>query len=608
MKNVLTLAGLLVVCSLATFAQGYDTMPVDARVFPIGVAGTPYDDMRLGVQGGALNVACLEDPRTWNDAVAHGASTWRFTSRMLCGLVDIDPITGQLVPDLCRTWTISEDGLRITFSLRRGIRWSDGTPITTDDVIFTAEDVVLNEDVDCDSRDGLKLPDSTYPRFSKIDDYTVAVDLSVTFRPILNALGFSILPRHALSRFVHKLNPDVPPGTFNETWSLDTPLDELVCSGPYVPVEYVPNQRVMLERNAYYWAYDPAGTQLPYYDKFVSHIVSNQDVSMLKFRNGEVDCFAADAQYFPVLVPEASQNGFTVMHTDLPERGTTWLSLNQDIGLEDGTNDEKRELYRNRQFREAIAHCIDKSAMINYVLNGLGVRLWSPVNILSPFYGGRDYYGGPITENDAVWFEYDQARAAIELDALGVIDRDGDGWRDLPSGAPLTIELNTNDNTTRIDYGLIIQDDLRAAGLNCNFWVSDFSTLVGDLLAGTGDMTLLGLTGGDEPHCSVSTYSPCGSLHVSRLSAWHDPNETDLRIDELYSLGANTWDLDEAFGYYQKAQHLIAEQLDFIFLVGELFTYAYYDYVGNAHMASPLSSPDGTNGLLTELLFDTRLL
>ena len=607
MKKALILASLLLVSSLAVFGQAYDAQPADARVYPFGVAGTPYENAELGVRGGTLHEASIEDPKGWNNHTAHETSTTQYTNLMHRGLMNLDHISGAVVIDFAKSYDISDDGLVLTFHLRENIKWSDGTLITADDVLFTYNDVILNEDVDCNARDGQILPDGTFPVLEKVDDYTVTFTLSTIYRPILNALTFNLMPKHKLAQFVHKLNPDVPVGTFNETWTLDTPLDELVGNGPYIVSDYQVNVAVTLERNPYYYGYDNAGTQLPYYDKYVSHVVTNQDVSMLKFRNGEIDVYAMRPEDIPILLPEGPSKGFTVNISDLALYGTTWIMINQDVGLPDGTDAEKRELYRNVEFREALAYLLDKDTMVQNVLNGLGTAQWTGVSLPSPFYAGRDEYGGPITETDAVWFEYDPALAASKLDALGVVDADGDGWRDLPSGESFSIEMNANDNTVRIAYCLIMQDDFRAVGLDCTFQVIDFNTLVTRLFAATGDIIMLGLTGGDEPNSGKNVYTSCGSLHAYRYSACEEPDEVDLRIDELIDLGANTFDLDEAFAYYKEYQQLLAYQLGYVYLCQQTFLYAYYDSVGNANLASPTSSPSGFNGLLIELCFDKSL-
>jgi peptide/nickel transport system substrate-binding protein len=607
MKNALILAGLLVFTSLAVFAQGYDAQPADALVFPVGVAGTVYEDMELGTQGGTITIANIEDPKGWNDMTSHETSTSHFTARQHRGLVNLDHISGALVPDLAKNWELSDDSLVITFHMREGLKWSDGEAITADDVVFTYNDLLLNEDVDTNARDGQLLPDDTYPVCAKVDDYTVTFTMSVIFRPALNSLSFAIMPEHALAQFVHKLNPEVPVGTFNEAWTLDTPLTDMVGNGPYIISDYQPNVSVTMTRNPYYYGYDPAGTQLPYYDTYISAIVSNQDVSMLKFRNGETDVYRLRPEDIAILLPEGASKGFQVLITDQPGYGTTWFLINQDIGLSDGTEAEKREVYRNVKFREAMAHCIDKETMIQNVLNGLGGPQWSPVSVPSPFYAGRDYYGGPITENNAVIFEYDPAKAAGLLDEIGVIDADGDGFRDLPSGDPLTMEINSNDNTTRVASCLILTDDWNAIGLNATFQVVDFNTLVDRLFGSSGDLIYLGLTGGDEPNAGSNVYRSCGSLHAYRYSACDEPDEIDIRVDELLALGAGTFDIDEAFEYYVEYQQLLSAQLGYVYTVVQSFQYSYYDYVGNAFKASPTSTPGGDNGLLMELCFDKRL-
>jgi peptide/nickel transport system substrate-binding protein len=607
MKNALILAGLLVFTSLAVFAQGYDAQPADALVFPVGVAGTVYEDMELGVRGGTITIANIEDPKGWNDMTSHETSTSHFTARQHRGLVNLDHISGALVPDLAKSWDLSDDSLVITFHMREGLKWSDGEAITADDVVFTYNDLLLNEDVDTNGRDGQLLPDDTYPVCAKVDDYTVTFTMSVIFRPALNSLSFAIMPEHALAQYVHKLNPEVPVGTFNEAWTLATPLTDLVGNGPYIISDYQPNVSVTMTRNPYYYGYDPAGTQLPYYDTYISAIVSNQDVSMLKFRNGETDVYRLRPEDIAILLPEGASKGFQVLITDQPGYGTTWFLINQDIGLADGTEAEKRAIYRNVKFREAMAHCIDKETMIQNVLNGLGGPQWSPVSVPSPFYAGRDYYGGPITDNNAVIFEYDPAKAAGLLDEIGVIDADGDGFRDLPSGDPLTMEINSNDNTTRVASCLILTDDWNAIGLNATFQVVDFNTLVDRLFGSSGDLIYLGLTGGDEPNGGSNVYRSCGSLHAYRYSACDEPDEIDIRVDELLALGAGTFDIDEAFEYYVEYQQLLSAQLGYVYTVVQSFQYSYYDYVGNAFKASPTSTPGGDNGLLMELCFDKRL-
>ena len=578
----------------------------DFIVIPLGVEGTSYAHLEPGVRGGTFYASAISEPKGWNSVTSHESSTSQYTSIMMRGLIDIDPNTAAIVPELARSWDLAEDGLEIIFHLRHGLKWSDGEPFTADDVLFTFNDLYYNEDVDTDTRDILRLPDDTFPQFEKIDDYTIRVSLSVPFRPILNALGSSIMPKHVLADSVHKLNPDVPVGQFNSTWTLDIDPSKIVGMGPFIVESYFPTQGVTLRRNPYYYHVDPNGVQLPYLDRYVILTVENQDVSLLKFRNGELDAFGPRALDLPILAEEADTKDFTVLVSpDVPVFGTSWIGINQDYGLAEGTNENLRTLFRDLRFRKAIAHAIDKETIIRNVFNDLAVPQWSPVSYLSPFYAGRDYYGGPVTEENAVVYEFDPSRVVSLLDEIGIIDRDEDGWRDFEDGTTVKIEFNTNPNTTREGICLIVTDDLREAGLNVTFQPLEFNKLVDRLTGSTIQMVLLGLSGSGEPNGGANIYRSTGGLHFWHYSADSgDIYDIEILLDELMSEGVATFDNDLAFEAYKKFQIAYAESdLGLIFTVNPTFVYAYYNRIGNAEVSNPTATPSGGNGLTMDLIF-----
>ncbi len=599
-RTLVILMGLLLSFSVLAFAQGYEAMPADAKIVPLGEAGTPYAEAEPGVKGGTFYCAAISNPKKWNHVTAHETSTTDYTGLMFYGLTSLNPLTAALEPELAKSWDVSEDGLTITFHLREGIKWSDGEPFTADDVVFTFNDLYYNEDVETDSRDILLLPDDTYPEVTKIDEYTVQVKASMVFRPILNSIGLAVMPKHALEQYVHKLNPDVPVGTFNSAWGLDTDPSELVGMGPYIVESYAPDQNVTMRRNPYHYHYDPNGVQLPYFDKRVVLTVASQDVSLLKFRNGELDALGIRASDVPILKSEEARKDFTVLvDPDLPAYGTTWFLANQDIGLAEGTHENLRALFRTRDFRAALAHLVDKQAVIDSLFNGLAVPQWSPVSYLSPFYAGREYYGGPVTEEDAVVFEYSLEKAAELLDGIGIVDRDGDGWRDYEDGTRVEIEFNTNaGNTVREGTCMIIANRAEQIGLKINTVFVDFNTLVNALFASTGQLIYLGLTGGPEPNSGANVYNSCGGLHAWRYSACDDPNEVEKKIDDLLDAAVSTLDNDEAFEIYKEYQITLAkDDLGLIYTVNPAFTYAFYDRLGNGHLANPAGSFSGAAGL-----------
>ena len=578
----------------------------DFIVIPLGVEGTSYEHLEPGIRGGTFYASSISEPKGWNSVTSHEDSTSQYTNIMMRGLIDIDPNTSAIVPELARSWDLSEDGLEIIFYLRQGLRWSDGAPFTADDVLFTFNDLYYNLDVDTDTRDILRLPDETYPQFEKIDDYTIRVSLSVPFRPVLNALGSSIMPKHVLENSVHKLNPDVPAGQFNSTWTLDTDPSEIVGMGPFIVESYFPTQGVTLRRNPYYYHVDPNGVQLPYLDRYVILTVENQDVSLLKFRNGELDAFGPRALDLPILTEEAETKDFTVLvEPDVPVFGTSWIGINQDYGLAEETNENLRTLFRDLRFRKAVAHAIDKETIIRNVFSDLAVPQWSPVSYLSPFYAGREVYGGPVTEANAVIYEFDPAKVVSLLDEIGIIDQDGDGWRDFEDGTPIEIEFNTNPNTTRESICLIVTDDLREAGLNVAFQPIEFNKLVDRLTSSSLQMVLLGLGGSAEPNSGANVYRSDGGLHFWHYSAASgDIYDIELLIDELMSAGVATFDNDVAFEAYKEYQLAYTQSdLGLIFTVNPAFVYAYYNRIGNANVANPTATPSGGNGLTMDLVF-----
>jgi len=593
-KTVLVLLGLLLAFSALAFGQGYATMPADAKIIPLGEVGTPYADAQPGVRGGIFHCSAGSDPKKWNAVTALETTTTQFTDLMLNGLVTTNPVTVAVEPELAKSWDVSEDSLTITFHLRQGLKWSDGEPFTADDVIFSYNDLYLNEDVETVTRDVLQLPDDSFPVVTKVDDYTVQVTTSVVFRPILNSMEANILPKHALAKYVHKLNPDVPVGTFNSCWGLDTDPSELVGMGPFIVESYAPDQNVVMRRNPYYYHYDSNGVQLPYFDKYVVLTVQSLDVALLKFRNAELDAIGVRATDVPILKREETQKNFTVLvNPDLPTYGTSWIGINQDIGLAEGTHENLRTLFRTWDFRAALAHLVDKQSIIDSLYNGLAVPQWSPVSLLSPFYAGRDYYGGPITGKDAVIFEYSLDKAAALLDGIGIVDRNGDGWRDYKDGTRVEIQLSTATGNSQVEGTcLILADRAAKVGLKLNFVLSDFNTLINRLVASTFELLVLGFTGGPEPNNMALVYNSCGGLHFWRYSACDEPNDVEKKIDELLDAGVSTLDNDKAFEIYKEYQITLAkDDLGLVYRVNPAFTYAYYNNLGNGNITSPVASP-----------------
>ncbi|GEM_PF-477757 len=178
-------------------------VPPDAQVIDEG-----YGLLETGIPGGRFVDSSFEPPRTFNPYAAQETSSTVVIFRLHAGLVDQNPVDYQPMPGLAQSWEISEDGLEVTFYLRRGVRFSDGEPFTADDVIFTVNDIILNCDVPNNARDSFFVQGKPI-RYVKVDDYTVKAILPSVFRPFFNdtASQFVVLPQHVLKDRVARTAP-----------------------------------------------------------------------------------------------------------------------------------------------------------------------------------------------------------------------------------------------------------------------------------------------------------------------------------------------------------------------------------------------------------------
>lgn len=172
------------------------------------VIGEDYGLIHKGIPGGKIVVAGVTGPKTLNDLVGQETSTTNITGRMHAGLVEVNPSTFEIEPALASHWEFSEDKLSILFHLREGLKFSDGQPFTSEDVVFFFNDLVFNPDVNNSYRDILEV-DGEPLKFEALDEYTVKVSMAKPFRPVMRTLGGGILPKHLLADKVAKLNPGI---------------------------------------------------------------------------------------------------------------------------------------------------------------------------------------------------------------------------------------------------------------------------------------------------------------------------------------------------------------------------------------------------------------
>jgi len=516
-----------------------------------------------GSEGGTLYFILNGDPKTLNPALAQETTSTAVIGDVFSGLTRLDLKTMEVKPDLALKWEVSPDGKVWTFHLRRDVRWSDGTPFTADDVVFTFNEIYYNDSIPTPARDILTVKGKKI-KVEKIDPYTVRFILPEPFAPFLSALSAEILPKHKLSRYIKE-------GTFNTAWNVNTDPSEIVGTGPWVIKEYVKGQRVVYERNPYYYRRDEKGKRLPYLRKKVGVIVSDPDTALLKFSNGEVDYIG--------LRPQDVQHIAGLGRKDIeiydlgPTPSTTFLVFNQNP--EAKIPPHKLRWFRNRVFRTAISHAIDREGICYLVYNGLAEPLYTPITPANRPYYVEGYYPR---------FDYNLERAKELLESIGFRDRDGDGILEDPDGHELRFTLITNaGNKERETIGNIIKEDLKKIGIEVHFQPIDFNNLVSRLTAPPfeWEAVIIGLTGSLDPHFGRNVWHSSGLLHMWHPRQEKPSTEWEAEVDRLMDRGAVELDFKKRVEIYRKAFRIITEQQPMIFIATPKSMLAAYSRFGN---------------------------
>ncbi|MFO0099075.1 MAG: ABC transporter substrate-binding protein, partial [Aphanizomenon sp.] len=330
-----------------------------------------------------LVTSILSDPKTFNAALSsESPNIFGYTYE---GLLTQNPIDGKIEGALAKSWEISPDKTKITFTMREGLKWSDGEPLTVDDVVFTYNDIYLNQDIPTDTRDVLRVgKDRKLPTVKKIDNTRVEFSVPEPFRPFLLSTGSSILPAHILEKSVKTKNKDGKL-EFLSKWGVDTPPEELIVNGPYKLERYDTSQRIIFRRNPYYWRKDTQGKPQPYIERIIWQIVESTDTSLLQFRSGDLDSIGVSPDYFSLLKVQEKQGNFKIYNGG-PSSSTSFISFNLNKGKR---NDQllvdpiKSKWFNNVQFRQAVAYAIDRQTMLNNTFRGLGTPQNSPISVQS---------------------------------------------------------------------------------------------------------------------------------------------------------------------------------------------------------------------------------
>ena len=471
----------------------------------VTIKGTDYLESQapIGTFGGELVSSTIgEGPKTFNPFNCKDNISALMSGVMYDGLLSSDPMTGQPTPKLAKSFSISSDGTTYTIKLRHGIKWSDGKPITADDVVFTWNDIIFAGLGDTSTRDSIVI-DNKLPTVRKIDNYTVEFITPKPFAPFVRMLSTPIAPKHIFMPAVKKGNT-----YFDSFLSTNTKPKDFVVSGAFKLKEYVPAQRVVFERNPNYYEINTKQQKLPYLDKLVYLIVGDLNNEVLKFEAKELDVISLQGSKVARYKSLEPHSDFKLYNLG-PDTGTMYLSMNLNNRKDNKgkyyVNTDKQTWFQDLNFRTAVDYAIDRKNMVLNIANGIGAPLFTPESLNSIYLNKKLK---PYDKN------LDKSKELLKKSGF-YLDKKGKLFD--KHGHRVEFDLYTNaGNTEREAIGVMVKQDLEDLGMKVNFKPIEFNSLVNKLVSTYDwDMVIMGLTGSPlEPNGGKNVWLSDGRLHM----------------------------------------------------------------------------------------------
>ena len=495
-------------------------------VFALGWAlASPFATAQSNQQ---LRFCLHSDPKTFNPLLAEEDSSE--TIRYLTGgvLMRLNRLTQDLEPELATAWRVSDGGKTITFKLRGGLSFSDGTPFTADDVAYTIQQM-MDPNLHSPTGDSFRSGDGKVQ--TRVFD---AERLSVTFPAPIAGLD--------------KLFDQVA------IMSAKSPKKEMAVLGPYSVVEYKAGNYVLLEKNPNYWRHDSAGKQLPYIQTVRLDIQSNRDNEMLKLVHGEIDFInSLDAEYFDKL---SQQNPLLVHDSGVSlDSEQMWFNQVPTSPLPD----YKKAWFRSTAFRRAISEAINREDLSRVA-----------------FRGHARPAVGPLSPANKFWFNTKlQPHPFDQKSSLSRLTQDGfhmqDGVLKDRDGHAVEFSLITNaGNKYRERMASMIQQDLSGIGVKLNVVTLDFPSLIERITRSFDyEACLLGLINNDlDPNSSqMNVWLSSGENHQWNPSQKTPATPWEAEIDKLMHDQATSLDPRKRKAAFDRVQEIAWEQEPFIYLV-----------------------------------------
>ena len=554
--------------------QNYTPYPLQTKT----INGIDYLMSRspAGKYGGTLVTGTIgEGPKTFNSWNSMDATSSQAADIMFDALVSTDAYTGEVYPRLAKSIKVLPDNRTYIIELRHGLKWSDGKPITADDVFFTWNTIVFGGYGNTSTRDTMYIDDKL-PKIEKLDKYTVKFTTPVPFSPFLRQLSVPIAPKHVLEPITKQGKK-----AFASFWGSNTNPSDFVTSGAFKLKEYVPAQRIVYERNPNYYMLDEKGQKLPYLDKYIILIVGDLNNELLKFKSGELDTVGLRGTNVAIFKEKEKFSDYKIYNLG-PDTGTMYFAFNLNTRKNDNgkyyVNPTKQKWFGDINFRKAVDYAIDRENMVFNIASGVAQPLFTPEPLSSIYLNKKIAKGHPQDINKS----------------RELLKKSGFSWKKGKlfdkSGNKVEFDLYTNaGNTERESIGVMIKQDLEELGMTVNFKPIEFNTLVNKLVnTNDFDAVIMGFTGSPlEPFGGKNVWYSNGTLHVFNMRKTPEENKNiydwEAQINKLFDKAALELDFNKRKDIYNQYQQIVYDIKPIIYLYSPIRISAIKKKFGNIH-------------------------
>jgi peptide/nickel transport system substrate-binding protein len=509
-------------------------------------------------RGGQLVASVRGVPRSFNRLMAVDQPSDMFAMLTQGQLVRMNRATFELEPWLAERWESSADGHTHTLHLRKDVTWSDGTPFTSADVLFTLQ-ALYDRNVESVVASNI-LPGDKPIQATAPDAGTVVLTYAAPSGIGIGLLDMlPILPKH-------KLESALKAGTFAQTWSTDTSPGEIVGTGPFVLREFKPGERLVFDRNPRYWRAAPDGQKLPYLDRLVLQLIPDQNAELLALQSGTTDLTQSELRpddYVPLRRAE-EEGKVTMIELGVgPDADAFWFCMKP----EEKKGDRRLAFVQQKEFRQAISHAVDREEFAQTVFLGEAVPVWGPI---TP--GNRPWFSPNVPR-----YPHDLTRARELLKGIGLEDRNGNSVVETTDGVEARFTVMTQRGNAFYERGvMVLREQVAKVGIALEMAALEFPTMIDRLLKCQYDAIYMRpFSTHLDPAGNLDFWLSSGSTHLWNIGQKTPATEWETRVDTIMREQAATLDLDRRHELFNDAQRILAENVPVLYFVAPRLYYAH---------------------------------